>query len=96
MHVRSSGDLVEITSERDILAISCDLITHAVDMLMSMCKLHNSNSIVRIPIAEIVQRRQAVWTQRIGICIFRFVYDSVRRMYCTERSWIKFLYEIVS
>jgi hypothetical protein len=42
MHVRSSGDLVEITGERDSLAISCDLITHAVDMLMSMCKLGNS------------------------------------------------------
>jgi hypothetical protein len=43
MHVRSSGDRVEITGERDSLAISCDLITHAVDMLMSMCKLGNSN-----------------------------------------------------
>ena len=42
MHVRSSGDLIEITGERDSLAISCDLITHAVDMLMSMCKLGNS------------------------------------------------------
>jgi hypothetical protein len=41
MHVRSSGDPVEITGERDSLAISCDLITHAVDMLMSMCKLGN-------------------------------------------------------
>jgi hypothetical protein len=29
MHVRFSGDLVEITGERDNLAISCDLITHA-------------------------------------------------------------------
>jgi hypothetical protein len=48
MHVRSSGDPVEITGERDSLAISCDLITHAVDMLMSMCKLGKSNSIVRI------------------------------------------------
>jgi hypothetical protein len=44
MHVRSSGDPVEITGERDSLAISCDLITHAVDMLMSMCKLGNGNS----------------------------------------------------
>jgi hypothetical protein len=43
MHVRSIGDPVEITGERDSLAISCDLITHAVDMLMSMCKLGNSN-----------------------------------------------------
>jgi hypothetical protein len=41
MHVRSSGDPVEITGERKSLAISCDLITHAVDMFMSMCKLGN-------------------------------------------------------
>jgi hypothetical protein len=41
MHVRSNGDPVEITCERDSLAISCDLITHAVDILMSMCKLGN-------------------------------------------------------
>jgi hypothetical protein len=41
MHVRSSGDPVEITGERDSLAISRDLITQAVDMLMSMCKLGN-------------------------------------------------------
>jgi hypothetical protein len=61
MHVRSSGDLVEITGERDSLAISCDLITHPVDILMSMYKLGNSLTIiVRIRIAEIVQRRQAV------------------------------------
>jgi hypothetical protein len=63
MHVRSSGDPVEITGERNSLAISCDLITHAVNMLMSMCKLGNSMIIVRIRIAGIVQRRQAVWTQ---------------------------------
>jgi hypothetical protein len=68
MHVRSSGDPVEITGERDNLSINCDLITHAVDMLMSMCKLGNCNSIVRIQIAEIVQRRQVVWTQRIDTC----------------------------
>jgi hypothetical protein len=41
MHVKSIGDPFEITGERDSLAISCDLITHAVDMLMSMCKLGN-------------------------------------------------------
>ena len=41
MHVRSIGDPVEITGERESLAISCDLITHAVDMLMRMCKLGN-------------------------------------------------------
>jgi hypothetical protein len=66
MHVRSSGDPVEITIERDSLAISCDLITHAVNMLMSMCKLGNSMIIVRIRIAEFVQRRQAVWTQELA------------------------------
>jgi hypothetical protein len=48
MHVRSSGDPVEITSERDSLAITCDLITHEVDMLMSMCKLGNSNDHCKI------------------------------------------------
>jgi hypothetical protein len=66
MHVRSSGDPVEITGERDNLAISCDLITHAVDMLMSMYKLGNSLMIiVRIQIAKIVQMRQAIWTQEL-------------------------------
>jgi hypothetical protein len=44
MHVRSNGDPVEIIDERDILAISFDFITHAVDMLMSMCKLGNYDS----------------------------------------------------
>ena len=32
----------------------------------------------------------------IGTCICWFVYDSVRRLYCTESSWIRVLYEIVS
>jgi hypothetical protein len=41
MHVSSNGDPVEITGERDSLAISCDLFTHAVNMLMSMCKRDN-------------------------------------------------------
>ena len=55
MHVISSGDPVEITGEMDSLAISCDLITHVVDMLMSMCKLGNLKMIiVRIRIVEIV------------------------------------------
>ena len=55
MHVRSSGDPVEIIGERDSLAINFDLITHAMDMLMSMCKLDNSLVIiVRIQIPEIV------------------------------------------
>ena len=42
MHVRSSGGPVEITVESDSLAINCDLITHAVNMRMSMCKIGNS------------------------------------------------------
>ena len=42
MHVGSNGDLIEIKGEREILDINCDLITHAVDMLMIMCKLGNS------------------------------------------------------
>ena len=33
---------------------------------------------------------------RIGTCICWFVCDSVRRFYCTESSWIRVLYEIVS
>ena len=65
MHVRSSGDPVEITGERDSLDISCDFITHAVDILMSMCKLGNC-IIVRIRIVEFVQRRQVVWTQELA------------------------------
>jgi hypothetical protein len=28
-----------------------------------------------------------------SICICLFVYDSVRRLYCTESSWIRVLYE---
>jgi hypothetical protein len=43
MHVRSSGDPIEIKGERDSLVIICDLITHVVDILMSMCKLGNLN-----------------------------------------------------
>jgi hypothetical protein len=68
MHVSSNGDPVEITGERDSLAISCDLFTHAVDMLMSMCKQGNCihSFIVRIQIVEFVQRRQAVWTQELA------------------------------
>jgi hypothetical protein len=44
MHVISSGDPVEIIGERDSLAISCDLITLVVDMIMSMYRLGKSNS----------------------------------------------------
>jgi hypothetical protein len=68
MHVNSNGDPVEITGEWDSLAISCDLFTLVVNMLMSMCKRGNCmiRFIVRIQIAEIVQRRQAVWTQELA------------------------------
>jgi hypothetical protein len=69
MHVRSSGDPVEITGERDSLAISCDLITHAVDMLMSMCKLGNLYSIVRILIARICAEEARCLDTGIGTCI---------------------------
>jgi hypothetical protein len=41
MHFSSNGDPIEITGERDILAISCDLFTHVVNMLMSMYKRGN-------------------------------------------------------
>jgi hypothetical protein len=40
IHVRSNGDLVEITCERDILTVSCDIsefthaTTHTVDVTM--------------------------------------------------------------
>jgi hypothetical protein len=60
MHVRSSGDPVEITGERDSLAISCDLITHAMNMLMIMCKLENLNHCENSNCKEFVQRRQVV------------------------------------
>ena len=96
MHVRSNGDPVEITGESDILAISCDLITHAVDMLMSMCKLGNCNSVVRILIARICVEEASYLDTGIGTCICWFVYESVRWLYFTESSWIRVLYEIVS
>jgi hypothetical protein len=69
MHVRSNGDLVEIIGERDSLAISCDLITHAVDMLMSMCKLGNLNLVMRILIARICAKEASCLDTGIGTCI---------------------------
>jgi hypothetical protein len=69
MHVKSSGDSVEITGERDSLAISCDLITHVVDMLMSMCKLGNCIPIVRILIVRICAEEASCLDTRIGTCI---------------------------
>jgi hypothetical protein len=52
MHVRSSGDPVEITGERDSLAINCDLsecthaITHTMDMPMSNVQLSVEDSFI--------------------------------------------------
>jgi hypothetical protein len=69
MHVRSSGDPVEITGEKDSLAINCDLITYVVDMLMSMCKLGNLYLIVRILIARICAEEASYLDTRIGTCI---------------------------
>jgi hypothetical protein len=75
MHVISSGDLVEITGERDSLAISCDLSeVHSCNHTCSgyaheHVQTRQLEFIVRILIAGIVQRRQVVWTQRIGTCI---------------------------
>ena len=65
MHVRSSGDLVEITSERDMLTINCDLsecthaIAHIVDVPMRNVQPRQEKFefICRFSIAGIVQRR---------------------------------------
>jgi hypothetical protein len=72
MHVSSNGDLVEITGERDSLAISCDLFTHAMNMLMSMYKrgncihsIHCKNSYCRVCAEEV-----GCLDTRIGTCIF--------------------------
>jgi hypothetical protein len=102
MHVRSSGDPVEITGERDSFAISCDL--SEVHSCNHTCcgysheyvQTKQFKFIVRILIAWIVQRRQVVWTQKLAHVCAEFLYDSVRRLYCTESSSIRFLYEIVS
>jgi hypothetical protein len=75
MHVRSSGDPVEITGERDSLAISCDL--SEVHSCNHTCggyshehvKTKQFGFIVRILFAGTVQRRQVVWRQNIGTCI---------------------------
>ena len=52
MHVRSSGDPVEITSERDNLTINCDIsecthaTTHTLDAPMRIAHLGNRNSFI--------------------------------------------------
>jgi hypothetical protein len=66
MHVRSSGDPVEIASERDSLDISCDLSeVHSCNHTCSgysheHMKTRKFEFIVRILFAGIVKRRQAV------------------------------------
>jgi hypothetical protein len=102
MHVRSSGNLVEITSERDNLDISCDL--NEVHSCNNTCngyahehvQTRQFKFIVRILIAGVVERRQVVWTQKLTHVFAEILYDSVRRLYCTKSSWIRVLYEIVS
>jgi hypothetical protein len=75
MHVKSSGDPVEIIVERDSLAISCDLSeVHSCNHTCSgyaheHVKTGQFKFIVRILIVGIVQRRQVVLTQNIGTCI---------------------------
>jgi hypothetical protein len=82
MHVRSSRDLVEITSERDSLAMSCDLSeVHSCNHTCSgyaheHVQTRKFEFIVRILIVGIVQRRQAVWTQKLAHVFTEFLYDS--------------------
>jgi len=78
MHVRSSGDPVEITGERDSLAINCDLITHAMDMLMSMCKLGNlwmSNSLWEFKLQRLCRGGKLSghrnWHMYLLICVWQ-------------------------
>jgi hypothetical protein len=84
MHVRSSRDLVEITGERDSLAISCDLSeVHSCNHTCSgyaheHVQTRQFKFIVRILIVGIVQRRQVVWTQKLAHVFVEFLYDSVR------------------
>jgi hypothetical protein len=78
MHVRSSGDLVEITGERDSLAISCDLSeVHSCNHTCSgyaheHVQTRQFEFIVRILIAGIVQRRQVVWRQKLAHVFVEF------------------------
>jgi hypothetical protein len=68
MHVRSSGDPVEITGERDSLTISCDIsecthaTTHTLDVPMRIAQPRQEEFIHLhgFPSAGIAQRRQAV------------------------------------
>jgi hypothetical protein len=77
MHIRSNGDPVEITGESDSLAISYDL--SEVHSCNHTCygyehvQTRQFEFIVRILIAGIVQRRQAVWRQNWHIYLLSFV-----------------------
>jgi hypothetical protein len=78
MHVRSSGDPVEITGERDSLAISCDLSeVHSCNHTCSGYAYEHVQTsqfefIVRILIARIVKRRQVVWTHKLAHVLVEF------------------------
>jgi hypothetical protein len=71
MHVRSSGDPVDITGERDSLTISCDIsecthaTTHTLDVPMRNVQPRQEgfHSLQGFPSARIAQRRQVVWRQ---------------------------------
>jgi hypothetical protein len=67
------SDSVEIIGERDSLAISCDLSeVHSCNHTHSGYGHEHVQSSVEDsfhPFVGIVQRRQVVWTQRIGTCI---------------------------
>jgi hypothetical protein len=78
MHVRSSGDPVEITSERDSLAINCDLSeVHSCNHTCSGYAHEHVQTrkflfIVRILIAGIVQRKQVVWRHKLAHAFVEF------------------------
>jgi hypothetical protein len=77
MHVRSSGDPVEITGERENLTINCDIsecthaTTHTLDFPMRNAQPRKEafELFCRFSITGIAQRRQVVWMQIIGTCI---------------------------
>jgi hypothetical protein len=93
MHVRSSGDLVEITSERDSLAISCDLSeVHSRNHTCSgyaheHVQTRQFEFIVRIPIAGIVRSGES---RRIQLHWHIIVRSGESRKYliCIEISTI--------
>jgi hypothetical protein len=68
MHVRSSGDPIETTGERDSLTINCDIsectheTTHTLDVPMKIVQPRKEGfiSLQGFPLAGIAQRRQVV------------------------------------